>query len=314
MNAPIIIKRGAKINPAREAARQKRLRASLERSAKRRLRILFTRIAVDAATEYERAERVTATLDGAHSRIEAVMVPLYRSVINAFAEAALTHLAKDSEHEALVRTWLDENGGAKIVGVTLTTQEDIMSTIKANADQGKMVVGRAIRQKLAQGGYPLRRAVTIARTETHAAANWASQVMHEKLHSDSTVFKQWVSTNDGRVRKAHSYMNGVKVEIDKPFIVTDKSGSHKMMYPGDYAGPAGQIINCRCICIYIEKDGSPPLGTIGPQTPPKDPRPLKPRKPLKPGTPKPPKPKPTPAPKPTDPEITQPEEVNCRIR
>lgn len=58
-------------------------------------------------------------------------------------------------------------------------------------------------------------------------------------------YKQWVARHDERTRHTHASADGQRVPIDQPFSV----GGAALMHPGDRRGPAGEVINCRCITI-----------------------------------------------------------------
>ena len=93
------------------------------------------------------------------------------------------------------------------------------------------------------------RTETIARTETHQIANFASQKAAKEL--DIIVRKQWMtSPDDGRVRQNHLIANGQTVGLDNNF----KVGASRLEFPGDQKGPADEVINCRCVMGYIEED------------------------------------------------------------
>jgi hypothetical protein len=66
---------------------------------------------------------------------------------------------------------------------------------------------------------------------------------------DIPMVKEWISTHDSRTRKDHVDMNGVRAEMDAPFNV----GGADMMFPGDPAGPAEQVVNCRCTFVGVLK-------------------------------------------------------------
>ena len=91
------------------------------------------------------------------------------------------------------------------------------------------------------------RALTIARTESHAVA------METELESlkddDDVLYKEWVSTSDDRTRPDHDQANGQKVKMDEPFKVGDAMLDH----PGDPNGPPEQVVNCRCVMVYSVK-------------------------------------------------------------
>jgi hypothetical protein len=105
-------------------------------------------------------------------------------------------------------------------------------------------------------------ALRIARTETTAAANYASTLVSKTSGVDTD--KVWISAGDARTRRlpkdqfSHVAMNLVKVPSDQPFKVPSKSGVQDMMYPGDPNGSAGNVINCRCSSAIVprrDKDG-----------------------------------------------------------
>ena len=67
------------------------------------------------------------------------------------------------------------------------------------------------------------------------------------------VKKQWVATLDNRTRHSHRALDGQIVDYNKPFI---SSLGSKMMYPADKSGAkAGDLYNCRCTMITVEKSG-----------------------------------------------------------
>lgn len=85
----------------------------------------------------------------------------------------------------------------------------------------------------------------IARTETHAAANFGNY--QGAKSSGVATQKQWLTVLDGREREEHAMADGQRVDIDAPFIV----GGDALMVPGGKGGRAGNVINCRCQCIYL---------------------------------------------------------------
>ena len=58
--------------------------------------------------------------------------------------------------------------------------------------------------------------------------------------------KQWLASHDTRVRHSHREADGDVVDIDAPF---DLAGG-QVAYPGDPAGPAAEVINCRCTLLF----------------------------------------------------------------
>lgn len=85
------------------------------------------------------------------------------------------------------------------------------------------------------------RARTIARTEVVGAANESRSIT---INRSGFKEKTWWTAMDEKVRPQHSAMHGKIVEVGKSWVFPDGTS---VRHPGDYAGPAHQIINCRCI-------------------------------------------------------------------
>ena len=97
------------------------------------------------------------------------------------------------------------------------------------------------------------RAAVIARTETHSAQSFANNKYHRKV-SDSfgvQMVKKWVSTADARTRRNHSMMNGETAQMDEDFLMPDGA---RMGYAGDPRGGPNNVINCRCVILYVDDE------------------------------------------------------------
>jgi len=101
------------------------------------------------------------------------------------------------------------------------------------------------------------RALTISRTEATRAVNqgnmlsWEQAVEDGRVNPDNVV-RRWVYTHDLRTRHAHRLipsMNKQGVGLREPF----KSPLGPIMYPGDPAAAAANVINCRCSMIIRVK-------------------------------------------------------------
>lgn len=88
-------------------------------------------------------------------------------------------------------------------------------------------------------------AIRIARTEGHriqcSATHDAAQQAKDR---GADIVKKWDATLDGKTRESHVAVDGQIREVDEPF-------SNGLMYPGDPAGSAAEVINCRC--GYLQK-------------------------------------------------------------
>lgn len=113
-------------------------------------------------------------------------------------------------------------------------------------DAGKIVARMNAKQLALRGQM-------VARTETLGALNAAQmeafrQGLERTNYGPQDVIRMWSSAGDGRVRHTHRSLNRTKVRgMDQPF--TSPSGA-QLMYPGDPAGGAAEVINCRCIVQY----------------------------------------------------------------
>lgn len=73
------------------------------------------------------------------------------------------------------------------------------------------------------------------------------------MRKNRVKYKMWRSLHDSRVRDTHAIADGqIQLESD-PFTV----GGALLDYPGDPSGPAGEVINCRCVVIGVNRDGQP---------------------------------------------------------
>lgn len=87
------------------------------------------------------------------------------------------------------------------------------------------------------------RAELIARTETNGAFNFGSIQSYRQEQITGT--KHWISAFDDRIRDWHKGVSSVR-GVDTPFLIEGPSGTATMQHPGDPAGGAEQVCNCRC--------------------------------------------------------------------
>lgn len=92
------------------------------------------------------------------------------------------------------------------------------------------------------------RGENVGRTESMASLNGAQFEAYRQAVAKGTVRpnavrKVWIATRDLRTRDTHRALNGDSVGLHEPF-------ANGLMYPGDPAGPAREVINCRCTLRY----------------------------------------------------------------
>lgn len=97
------------------------------------------------------------------------------------------------------------------------------------------------------------RARLIAITEANRASNMGimSAAFEAQQLEGDRLQKEWVATNDTRVRDTHEAADRQRVPLNQPFSV----GNTFLMFPGDPAGLADEVCNCRCsLTIHGEGD------------------------------------------------------------
>lgn len=130
-------------------------------------------------------------------------------------------------------------------GITQTTIRLIQEVLSEAAIEGWSF--DEIVSKLEAPDFTAIRARLIARTETVGAANAASLVNAKDSGATSKI---WISARDSRVRMHHAEVNQTIIPIDAKFNV----GGYQMSYPGDKAGGASEVCNCRCVIAGVVEE------------------------------------------------------------
>jgi hypothetical protein len=86
------------------------------------------------------------------------------------------------------------------------------------------------------------RARVISVTEVNGTANagWYASALHLEEVLGISLDKEWLQSHDNRVRPEHR--TNQTVPLRDPFII----GGEPLLRPGDKAGSAWNVINCRC--------------------------------------------------------------------
>ena len=184
----------------------------------------------------------------------------YRRVIPAFGALSLSRVksrqfkaaAEDGLFADLADRWIHTEGLKRSKLIADTTEADVLAAISTGFDEGEgtAAIADRIQDVTDLSGF---RAELIARTETHAAANYASvesvRTAEDKL--GVKMLKTWMPTIDGRTRPEHAAMSGSPaIPMDQMFLV----GGEEMDRPGDPSGSAENVIGCRCTLGFEEKE------------------------------------------------------------
>lgn len=251
MTFPVFIKASrSRISVAKEIREVNRLRTRYERSMTSRLMGVFKKVGREAAKEYKQSGRVSAALVPLKSDLEKVFNAHYTAVIKTFSDRVYD-TRKYRPFTDLVFAFIEKEGGNKIRGITATTGRQILQAITAGEKDGEGVdaIAKRIVDKTS-GAIGRSRAATIARTETHAAASYATHTATKELDLPAQK-KRWVSVSDGRTRDHHRSANGQEVGIDEKFVIRYRGTEILMEYPHDGSGGAANNVNCRCLAIYF---------------------------------------------------------------
>lgn len=257
---------------AQIAARQARLFARLERQTRRAIRAEIIAASMEIVRVYTLTREVLPAY-GHVDRLRRIYFDLAKLSISTmgvefnrqFKDAGMSLEIKqdESEWEQWATDYINsERIRRRITDVSETTRDIIVDEVDKGfrSGAGQQEIARQITDRIPE--ISTRRAGVIARTETHGASNYGTQRMAESI--GVPMRKVWISGQDDRVRRIprdgydHSKMDGVKVGMDEPFLVPSKSGPpDAIMYPGDPAGAAGNVINCRCTLSHeVIKDFS----------------------------------------------------------
>lgn len=135
----------------------------------------------------------------------------------------------------------------RLVGIGDTSWEGARSSLTEGMAAGEPVEDLAARLEHELDVSEVR-AVTIARTEVVGAANAGSMDAVRILGGEGPTHKQWLATLGPRTRDSHAEADGQVVPVGDTFTV----GGESLDYPGDPAGSAAEVVNCRCTVLFVD--------------------------------------------------------------
>ena len=191
------------------------------------------------------------------SRIKSILTTLYKDTAESFSEYMLGKKKSRTLKDMSVPTtpvvdyimgqWVLQYGAIRITQIAETTRNDVRLILIEGIKEGLSEREIAKQINIVAKAKSASRAQTIARTETHSAANATAYETAKGVGLE--MKKVWVAAQNSRTRdshkKAHSdYREGIG--LDDFFII----GGERMRYPADPIGSAAQVINCRCALVY----------------------------------------------------------------
>lgn len=264
-------------NRAREARRQGRLLDKLGRQFRPIVERELTSAMLTMVDHWEQTFHVDVPR-GFHDRLRVLYLQMANASIRVFA-ARILEQGKAAglilEHkfinfgELMTRLAVQfismEAVRRRIQGVLETTRRQIYTAVQKGYENGKTVREVASDIRTVVPAIARVRAHTIARTETHAAANFGSNEAAKA--TGLPLRREWLAAHDMRTRTVdpligdpdeygHLQADGQIVGPDQPFLVPKRGGGvEPLMYPGDPKGSPGNTVNCRCTLGYIVDDG-----------------------------------------------------------
>ena len=240
-----------RINISKEFRTESRMRKNYETKLRREMRKFFEYFYWQYAYEMETNMQFDLVYMESAKELRTILDNHYRTVIRAFGLRMLESFKKETDQfELIYKEYSRENVAEKVTMISNTQRNRIKRIVEKNVSEGMGVIPLANEiRKDSNSSFTRYRAATIARTETHNAASYANHRVAQSFNLPNQQ-KRWVTTLDARSRSDHLAVNGKTVDIEEDFIV----GGRPMKYPGDPRGGAGNVINCRCVVIYINSD------------------------------------------------------------
>lgn len=168
----------------------------------------------------------------------------YRETVKDFAAQALADIGVEIAFDVFdprVADWLSTMAAERSRLIVGTTREALKVTLAEGvaAGENSTKLRQRIQATVTDAGAV--RANTIARTEIVQASNYATTEAHREAGIEQ---REWLATQDDRVRDEHMALDGRTVGIDEAFEIDGSRG----MYPGGF-GVAALDINCRCAVL-----------------------------------------------------------------
>lgn len=179
-------------------------------------------------------------------------VPLIKGVVTDQVKSWAALLGLEFDVMPLfARSWfMNYVNGSSFIQIAQTTAAKIGELIDLALKEGWSIPRMQESITEAFGIFEDYRSERIARTEVIRASNAGST---DQFKAWGVKRHEWLSTQDDRTRTTppdefdHKKANGEVVEIGQPFMWTGEP----LMYPGDPAGSAANIIQCRCTTLPV---------------------------------------------------------------
>jgi len=244
---------------AQRAALDTRRKLRFERRLKPKLDRIFTGIARDVAAAVASGGPAAAgTVALQAAAIEAELLTHYTEVGRIFSRGLTNRLPNPIGVTGIERAAIEaelsqvfaQRAASQAQLIARTTANNIQRSVVAQiASAGGATIdnaelGRSVGTQLSR--HFGKRTEGIACVETQHSAEVSKEVEVQVITPNTAQpTKEWVTQGDSKVRRSHSNADGQTVPLNMPFTVQGESLQH----PGDPAGSASNIINCRCSSV-----------------------------------------------------------------
>lgn len=186
------------------------------------------------------------------AEIKARIDPVRLAVIETMVGGVLDEFSIDFDITNPFVATVMQQSASQVTDIADTTRLNVMRTIRASYDAGLSIphTAQAIRAGMAEAAP--ERARLIARTEMVGAVNGGSlaAVNIVAQHTGVAYKKRWMTAPGAKKPRHYIYegLNGQTRPLSGQFDV----GGYPLSFPGDPAGPAHEVCNCRCALGYDE--------------------------------------------------------------
>lgn len=169
------------------------------------------------------------------------IIAIIASIIDVESALAAGLVNAVIDKDALIAEWAT-GVMSRVQDINAYTAERVAKIIIDGLSENQSVEQIAAEVRSLFSNMSKSRAITIARTESLGASNFAQFQVYTIA---GTPFKRWIATMDEKTRDSHASTHNQLRTMNEPF---DVDGS-PMMFPGDPEGPAKEVINCRCALV-----------------------------------------------------------------
>lgn len=258
------------------SVRSRRLQKKLETSFRKDLRIIINEIKSGVRPDFDASLRrkeneIRAAVSAETKKLFTTIIENNQRKYKPVLTKSAVDLGLTFDRSDWVNRYTREYLFSKepvFAGISRSMSLDIFRDVASLEQEGLGVdaIARQLNRKHRNIGR--NRAALIARTETHNASGFAQHNYHQDLSKNGIqMAKQWVATLDQRTRSSHATMNGTQVLMDEPFLMPN---GREMQYVGDSNGGAANVINCRCVIVYVDVEDDVTDSKVPEQQPPAD--------------------------------------------